>query len=66
MTVAPIATEERREAATDSTVTVTRYKTTWPAPQVEHSSGGVPQKPGFGARLAVRKFGAAINKLAKS
>ncbi len=25
---------------------------------------GVPRKPGYGARLAVRKFGKAINKLA--
>ncbi len=25
---------------------------------------GVPKKPGYGARLAVRKFGEAINKLA--
>jgi hypothetical protein len=62
MIVAPNNTEERRETAVAS-VTVVTYTTTWPAPNVQHSIGE-PQMPGFGARLAVRKFGQAINKLA--
>jgi hypothetical protein len=32
-------------------------------PPVERSNGS-PREPGYGARLAVRKFGSAINKLA--
>ena len=63
MTLAPTRMDERHEAVADSTLTVTTYSTTWPASDVERTVG-TPQKPGTGARLAVRKFGAAINKLA--
>jgi hypothetical protein len=34
-------------------------------PQIEHTNGS-PREPGYGARLAVRKFGGALNKLANS
>lgn len=61
--VAPTTTEQQQTPTLPTTkVRVTRMS--WGSvPQVEHSSG-IPREPGYGARLAVRKFGAAINKLA--
>jgi hypothetical protein len=43
-----------------------RLKEAWgrPVPRVEHSTG-TSREPGYGARLAIRKYGDAINKLAE-
>jgi hypothetical protein len=39
---------------------------TWVLPQIAEHWNGAPRKRGFGARLAVRKFGASLDKLADS
>lgn len=48
-----------------ASATVRVKRTSWGGPVQETERwNGVPRKPGYGARLAVRKFGDAINKLA--
>jgi hypothetical protein len=64
MPTVQITPEQAQPNAAPSNVRVKR--TSWGiVQQVEHSHG-VPQRPGYGARLAVRKYGKAINKLARN
>lgn len=59
----PASEQQRNEQAGVHTVRVTHA--TWTVSEAEHSHG-VPQRPGIGARLAVRKYWQALNKLAAS
>lgn len=62
MSTVEIPTGKQGQQTDHGFFTVRVVSTTWgPVPQVEHTYGGTP---GYGARLAVRKFGAALNKLA--
>lgn len=48
-----------------SIVTVKLAKTTWNVPQATERTAGPPVEIGAGARLAVRRFADAINKLSE-
>jgi hypothetical protein len=58
--------QERTQEPIATAAQVRLSHATWGLPQVAEHSSGAPQKPGFGARLAVRKFSASLDKLAKS
>jgi len=61
-----VLTASEQPTPTQAPVKVRVTHASWGTPpQIEHSNGA-PREPGYGARLAVRKFGAAINKLADS
>lgn len=57
--IAPTQTQQRPETSA-TRVTV---RASW-ASMNQTTSIGTPREPGYGARLAVRKYGKAINKLA--
>lgn len=61
-----ITNENIREQHVELARAEVRLKEAWgqPVAHVEHSTG-TPRDPGYGARLAVRKYGDAINKLAE-
>lgn len=48
-----------------SIVTVKVAKATWKVPQAVERTAGPPVEIGAGARLAVRRFGDAINRLSE-
>jgi hypothetical protein len=61
-----LTTKPEHQTPTQARVKVRVTHASWGTPaQIEHSNGA-PREPGYGARLAVRKFGAALNKLADS
>lgn len=61
-----LAAENQESGPTQAPVKVRRLRASWDMyPPAEHTNGS-PREPGYGARLAVRKFGSAINKLAEN
>jgi hypothetical protein len=60
-----VTPEQQTQTPTTARAKV-RVRASWSTPPPVERSNGSPREVGYGARLAVRKFGSAINKLADS
>jgi len=61
-----VLTEKKQYQPVATSVQVRLLRATWSLPPETEQSNGAPREPGFGARLAVRKFGGTLDKLADS
>jgi hypothetical protein len=63
----PVQEREKQAQPVAPVTRVLMLHATWGLPsRTDHWNGGAPRKRGDGARLAVRKYGASLDKLADS